>query len=1069
MRWLIILFFCLLGGTAAAQGYYQKSVEAYRALKYDSAFLYIENALSLYRGKRVTDSLILAYVQKAEMVWSQKSTPLALTVIDSAIAIAKQLPFKSPVHVAVLNKKGQIHIHNREAVKGKKYLLLALDHVDQNAGPNGIYSALYTNLSWLFLELQDFTPALAYAEKAKNINEDLYGKDARQLMGVYQSLMLIAHDAGWYNEAERYGLELQRLASLNLPADHPSKGLVHNDLGILYESMYRLDEALLHKQQMVQIIQRDYAKHKNPQLLAIAYNNMGSFYQTIGELQLSLEYYYKAKQLHEINYGAESVGIVRPLTHLANLKSAVGHYEEADSLYARAYALQKQYAGSDWLNLAYVETQYGDLFFAREQYAAAEDFYLKALNNNKKAGVTNTSIVEETRTTLAEVYAHTGRTAKAIALLRKVLERHRGVYSRGHIVIAGQYNKISKAYLLDDDPEQALLYSDSTFLELLQLSVLPDNGWMEKLPFNHHIIRYLQNRATIESRLYKKYGKIQQLYNLLQLADDYGIYLQKSLPALRTQASLLNLATQHKAIYNTAIEVCWKLHQKKPAEKFAEKAFEFSERSRALLLRLAANNIMVDASRTSKNAAEEKDLNWRKRISSLNTQYLDAGGRNDSLLTLLTAAMEGYYRFQDSLLQSGNSDARLKYDLQPLDIQSIRSKMLHKGQTLLQYAVTDTAVFVFVLNSKGFHMHSLQKQALDDVGALKELYNLSATAFREPAYRLYRHFIQPVEHHFISDQLIVVPDAELYYLNFELLLSDNSAASFNRMNFLIRRYNIAYQLSATHVALLGSAKPAANDRAMLLVPVFTDEMKQAYRRSVGDTALADPQYFNLLRQPFTLLAARQIGRHVKHDIFTGQHAMETTFKQLASSYNILHLGTHAEVNNAAPLQSRFFLAKPVPADSTGMDDGYLHAYEIYATPLQAELAVLTACETGSGNWRQGEGVISLAHSFMYAGCPSVVMSLWKIDEKASAGIISHFYKYLAKGFSKSEALRSAKLNHIGSSHPALSHPYFWAGMTLVGDSRPLYTSYNWLWYTAGIVILITAALFLFFRPRPGKK
>src|SRR5690606_1819988 len=103
-----------------------------------------------------------------------------------------------------------------------------------------------------------------------------------------------------------------------------------------------------------------------------------------------------------------------------------------------------------------------------------------------------------------------------------------------------------------------------------------------------------------------------------------------------------------------------------------------------------------------------------------------------------------------------------------------RSKMLHKGQTLLQYAVTDTAVFVFVLNSKGFHMQSLQKQALDDVGALKELYNLSATAFREPAYRLYRHFIQPVEHHFISDQLIVVPDAELYYLNFELLLSDNS-------------------------------------------------------------------------------------------------------------------------------------------------------------------------------------------------------------------------------------------------------------------------------------------------------
>ncbi|HRO44769.1 CHAT domain-containing tetratricopeptide repeat protein [Agriterribacter sp.] len=1069
MRWLIVLCFGLLTGNLSAQGYYQKSVDAYRALKYDSAFLYIETALNHYRTLRVTDSLVLAYIQKADMVWSQKSTPLALAVIDSAIIIAKQLPFKNPLHVAAFNKKGQIHVHNKEAEKGKKYLLQALDHVDKNAAPNGIYSALYTNLSWLFLELQDFTPALAYAEEAKKINENLYGKDARQLLGVYQSLMLIAHDAGWYNQAEQYGLEFYRLANLNLPANHPNKGLMHNDLGILYESMYRLDEALFHKQQMVHIIQQDYAKHKNPQLLAIAYNNMGSFYHTIGELQLALEYYDKAKQLHEINYGAESAGIVRPLTHLANLKSAVGNYDEADSLYARAYALQKVYAGGDWLNLAYVESQYGDLFFNREQYAEAEDFYLKALNNNKKAGITSTSIVEQTRTTLAEVYAHTGRSGEAIAILRKVLEKYRSVYPPGNIVIAGQYNKISNAYLLNDQPAQALLYSDSTFLELLQIPVLPDGGWIEKLPFNHHIIRYLQNRAAIESRLYKKNGKTQQLHKLLQLANGYGIYLQKSLPALRTQASLLQLATQHKAIYNAAMEACWELHQKEPAKNFAEKAFEFSERSKALLLRLAANNIMVDASRSTKNAADEKDLYWRKRISSLNTQYIDAGSRNDSLLTLLTAAMEGYYRFQDSMLQSGNGIAKLKYNLQPLSINEIRRQMLREGQTLLQYAVTDTAVFIFVLNNKGFYMHRLQKRVLDDVTALKDLYSLSATAFREPAYRLYQQLIQPVEQHFISGQLIVVPDAELYYLNFELLVSDNNAVQFNKMNYLVRRYNIAYQLSATNAVLLQSARPAAGDRAMLLVPVFTDEMKDAYRTSVGDTAMTDPQYYNLLRQPFTLLAAQQISRHVKNDLFTGQSAIESVFKQLAAGYHILHLGTHAEVNHTAPLQSRFFMAKPVPADSTGMDDGYLHAYEIYATPLQAELAVLTACETGSGNWSQGEGVMSLAHSFMYAGCPSVVMSLWKIDEKASADIITRFYKYLAKGLSKSEALRSAKLHHIEASHPALSHPYFWAGMTLVGDSSPLYTSYAWLWFTGGALILAAMLGFLFFRPGFRKK
>ena len=1069
MRWLVVFWFCLFTGDLSAQGYYQKSVDAYRAMKYDSAFLYIETAVNYYRTQRMTDSLVLTYIQKADMVWSQKGIPSALAAIDSAIILARQLPFKDPLHVAAFNKKGQILVHNKEPEKGKKYLLQALDHVDANAAPNGIYAALYNNLSWFFLELQNFTPAMDYAEKAKKINEDLYGRNARQLLGAYQSLMSIAHDAGWFSRAEQYGLELYRLGTLNLPASHPNMGLIHNELGILYESMYRLDEALFHKQQMVHIIQQDYAKHKNPQLLAIAYNNMGSFYYIIGELQLSLEYYDKAKQLHEVNYGAESVGIVRPLTHLANLKSAVGKYEEADSLYARAYTLQQHYAATDWLNMAYVEAQYGDLFLNKKQYTKAEYFYLKALKHNKKAGITNTSIVEQTRTTLAEVYARTGRSAEAITILQNVLERYRRVHPPGNILIAGQYNKISEAFLLNDRPEQSMHYSDSIFLELLQLPALPDSGWIEKLPFSHHIIRYLQNRAAIESRLYKESGKTKHLQHLLQLADGYGIYLQKSLPALRTQASLLQLATQHKAIYNAAIEACWALHQKEPSKAYAEKAFEFSERSRALLLRLAANNIMIDVSRNEKNVADGKDLYWRKRISSLNTQYLDAGAHNDSLLTLLTAAIEGYRRFQDSMLQSGNADAKRKFDLRPLSIDEIRRKMLGEGQTLLQYIVTDTTVFVFVLNNKVFRMHRLPKRVLNDVAALKQLYSLSATAFSEPAYRLYRQLIQPVEHHFISDQLIVVPDAELYYLNFELLVSDNRAVQFNQMQYLIHRYNITYQLSATNAVLLQSVKVPAGDKAMLLVPVFTDEMKNAYRKSVGDDAIADQQYFNLLRQPFSLLAANQISRYINNDLFAGQKAVESVFKATAADYNIVHLGTHAEVNNDAPLQSRFYLAKPVPADSLAIDDGYLHAYEIYATPLRAGLAVLTACETGSGTWNQGSGVMSLAHSFMYAGCPSVVMSLWKIDEKSSAGIIARFYQYLAKGFSKSEALRSAKLHHIQSSDPQLSHPYFWAGMTLVGDSSAMYSSYKWLWITGGILLLVALAGFLFFRYRFREK
>src|SRR5690606_5995754 len=139
----------------------------------------------------------------------------------------------------------------------------------------------------------------------------------------------------------------------------------------------------------------------------------------------------------------------------------------------------------------------------------------------------------------------------------------------------------------------------------------------------------------------------------------------------------------------------------------------------------------------------------------------------------------------------------------------------------------------------------------------------------------------------------------------------------------------------------------------------------------------------------------------------------------------------------------------------------LYAYEVYAMQLRAELAVLTACETGGGGVRKGEGVISLAHSFLHAGCASVVMALWKIDEKTNADIVSKFYEYLSKGIDKSEALRRAKLDFMGNNEGELSHPYYWAGLALIGDGAPVYENHMWLyWFIGAVLILALCATYI---------
>ncbi len=1072
MRGLIILLFLLAAASplAAQSDYYQRSRDAYKALKTDSAVWYIQQAIRYFSNNKQTDSLALAYVHKGDMAWREQGTAQGLAFIDTALTLTKQLPQYSTAIVAALDKKGQILVNNAQAQEGKQYLLRGLEHIPANAAPNEFYIALYTDISWMYLELQDFANGILYGEKAQQAIERLQGKDSRMLISVYQTLMYLAHDAGNFREAERYGLEMYRLADKHLPAVHANRALAHNDLGSIYESMLRMDEALHHRQEMVRIIQQVYLKNKNPNLLAIGYNNMGRLYEAMGEMQLAHEYYDKGRRLHEKNYGADGYGMLRPLSHVANIKRVMKDFDEADSLFARAYKIAQQQIPNDPVDLAYIETQYGDLFYDRGQFETAARYYQQALQHEAKAGITNSRRTQSNKTTLGQAYAKMKRLPEGLPLLQEGLDNYRGWYNKGNVVIAGQFDKICEAYLDANQLSEAMRYSDSTFLELLQLRSFPAGNWLQKLPVSHFILRYIQHRTAIEQALYKKDGNSARLMNILQLADDYSAYLEKSLPALRTQASLLQLASNHKYIYNTAIEACWVLYQQENKPALLEKAFGFSENSKALLLRLAANNLLVDGARGSKDVMANKDLQLRKRISQLNAQYLDAGSNNDSLLSLLTGTMESYYRFQDSLLQSGNAATQLKYRVKPFSIDEIRQQLLNEKQTLLQYTVTDDYVFLFVLNARNLVMKRLPRKTLEDVKTLQQLYNLQPAAFVAPAYRLYDALVAPAVPLLLSDKLLIVPDADLYYLNFELLVSDAAVAAFNKLPYLIQRYNIAYQLSATSALQYKAAGRQTADKALLLTPVFTDEMKAAYRKDIKDSLLADQHYLSLLRQPFALNAAQQIGRYVSTDLFTGPHAMESTFKEAANRYNILHLGTHAEINNGSPLQSRFFLAKPPAEDSTDSEDGYLHAYEIYGMELRAELAVLTACETGTGAWNQGEGVISLAHSFMYAGCPSVVMSLWKIDEKSSAEIITLFYKHLASGASKSEALRAAKLEYLQKAPPELNHPYFWAGMTLIGDDAPLaHSSSTWLWIAIPVAALLVIGGLIWVRRLRSKK
>jgi CHAT domain-containing protein len=125
---------------------------------------------------------------------------------------------------------------------------------------------------------------------------------------------------------------------------------------------------------------------------------------------------------------------------------------------------------------------------------------------------------------------------------------------------------------------------------------------------------------------------------------------------------------------------------------------------------------------------------------------------------------------------------------------------------------------------------------------------------------------------------------------------------------------------------------------------------------------------------------------------------------------------------------------------------------------------LTACETGKPTFQPGEGMISLAHAFNYAGSESILTSLWQIDEQSSTQILEYFYSNLEDGFRKDEALKKAKLDYLSKAEGRTLHPQYWAGLILMGDTAPieLSTSNNWFWIsTVCLVAIIT--LFIFYK------
>jgi CHAT domain-containing protein len=290
-----------------------------------------------------------------------------------------------------------------------------------------------------------------------------------------------------------------------------------------------------------------------------------------------------------------------------------------------------------------------------------------------------------------------------------------------------------------------------------------------------------------------------------------------------------------------------------------------------------------------------------------------------------------------------------------------------------------------------------------------------------------------VEHRLKGKDLIVVPDGPLNAVPFEALLEGDVHPGdeyVRPLPYVLRDHAVSYAYSAT-VLLQGLRRKKARppDEFVGFAPSFAEATSHvgapgplpASRKEVTDVRAMFAQRAGFFGGWFS-------GRS---RIYVGREATESQLKSAGlERYRYIHLATHGIVNDTHPGLSRLLFE---PESGTG-EDGVLTFGEIYNLRLNADLVVLSACDTGGGLVARGEGIIGLTRGFLYAGSNSLLVSLWPVSDEAAAGLVSVFYAELLTGKSKAQALREAKLQTL-SRNPEYAKPFYWSALVLVGDSR----------------------------------
>jgi CHAT domain-containing protein/Tfp pilus assembly protein PilF len=883
------------------------------------------------------------------------------------------------------------------------------------------------NLGVVAYARRDMATAEAHHQRALAIREKV-APDSLQVPMSLSNLGIVSWTRGDLATAEAYyarALAIQeRLApdSLNVAAYLNNLGNVSHSRGDLSTA-----EAYYRRALAIQV-----RRAPDSITLASLLNNLGLVSATRGDLATAEAYHRRARTIWEQQ--GPSLGLAGSLNNLGIVAHNRGDLATGEAYYKLALAIKETLAPNS-LDVAISLNNLGNITRERGELATAEAYYKRALAIQERLapdGITlassldNLGIVSATRGDLSRAEAYHKR---ALAIREKLAP-----------------DSLDVAHSLHALGVVARDRSDLTTSEAYHKRALA-------------IREKLGHGSADEAESHHDLGLVYRTTAQIRLAADH---FRRAIDALEAQAGRLGGSQETQSGFTAEFADYYRdyidllVEQNQPAE-----AFQILERSRArtLLAMLAERDLVFTTDVPEEIDRERKRIAWeydraQARLARLNP--VEEAGQVESSLNRLRELRDNQAQLVEQIRQKSPRLASLQYP-QPLDVKAVQAA-LDPGTLLLSYSVGKGKSYVFALTSdtgvQAFTLAVGETRLREDVERFRSLIQraeLGATDLTELVDRgrhLYELLMQPMAK--IAERsrrVLVLPDGPLHVLPFAALvrgIEAKAAGTQRAWQYLLEWKPVHVVVSATVYAELRKARQTrtVKEPAKTLV-AFGDPKYPASAASTDDNELdrQDAAVRSMLSRGYRLTplpatkgevaAIAKLYREMA-DTYVGEAATEERAKGVARETTYLHFATHGLVDERFPLNSGLALTIPTEVKE-GQDNGILQAWEIFERMrIDAELVVLSACETGLGKELGGEGLMGLTRAFQYAGARSVLASLWSVGDDSTADLMTRFYGYLKAGKTKDDALRTAQVDLI-HTRGALSHPFHWAAFQLSGD------------------------------------